>query len=304
MTKLKDMTRLAGLNAGAEIMARTMRVGDIKIHPELSGIFTINEAVLASIVKSMKENGYDRSQSVVLWKGENCVVDGHTRLTAAREAGIAEIPVTEREFGSLEEAIGYAFKRQADRRNLTQPEIFQAAIRLNIKDHRDGSGRSGELLAKELNVPVSAITRARTVAARASEEDIAAVRKGELSINQAYQKVRKPAKPSAAPPETEGYEEPGDGGITDPLEGEGSAGDGGETEEPTEERTPDYSELGDSSSVKFLRSAVILLGEKQELPAADLLINHFLRKGKRELFLKILPRDLRDVIERHKEGAV
>jgi ParB family chromosome partitioning protein len=266
MAKQKDKT---GPDAGEESAARTMRVKDIKTRPELSGIFTVNETVLASVVKSMKEKGYDRSQPVVLWKGRNCVVDGHTRLKAAREAGIAAIPVVEREFGSLEEAVEYAFKRQAERRNLTQPEIFLAAIRLKIKDHRDGSGRSGELLAKELNVPASTIRRARTIAVRASEEDIEAVRTGELSINQAYQKVQKTTKPAADSPAR---------------------------------KAGDYSETGDSISVKFLRPAVILLGEEQEARAAGLLIKRFLRKGQREPFLNMLPRKVRDIIEQAEGG--
>jgi hypothetical protein len=43
------------------------------------------------------------------------VVDGRSRLQAAREAGIPEIPVEEKEFTALEEAKLYASRRQAER---------------------------------------------------------------------------------------------------------------------------------------------------------------------------------------------
>jgi hypothetical protein len=66
-------------------------------------MFAIREETLASVIASMKESGYDKSQPLVLWKGKGVVVDGHTRLQAAREAGIAEVPVEEKEFASLED---------------------------------------------------------------------------------------------------------------------------------------------------------------------------------------------------------
>jgi ParB family chromosome partitioning protein len=99
-------------NTGASVVARMKRVSEIQTDPQLAGMFTINAEILASIVKSMKELGYDKSQPLVLWKGKGVVVDGHTRLQAAREAGIPEIPVEEKEFAALEEAKLYAYRRR------------------------------------------------------------------------------------------------------------------------------------------------------------------------------------------------
>jgi ParB family chromosome partitioning protein len=191
---LKIKTQITGLNAGAEVMARIMRPQDIKLHPELSTIFSIDENLVHSIAESMREHGFDKSQPLVIWKGQDCVVDGHTRLKSSLEAQLDEVFVVDREFDTLEDAIEYAYERQAKRRNLTQAEIYQAATRLNIKGHHDGKGRSVELLADDLGVSPSTVKHARTVAAKGSEEDIAAVKKGDMSINKAYQKVRQTDK--------------------------------------------------------------------------------------------------------------
>jgi ParB family chromosome partitioning protein len=315
MAKLTDLAKKAGLNAGAEIMAKMMKSQDIRLHPELSTVFTIKDDLVAAIARSMRDTGYDKSQPLVLWKGQGYVVDGHTRLKAALEAEIPEVPVVEKDFETLEDALRYTFSRQAERRNLTQAEIFQAATRLDLKESRDGSGRSGESLAKDLGVSESTIIHARTIAARGAGEDIEAVKKGELSINQAYQKVRQKKDGSLAlhpsPVMDTVLEETG-GTIgpdipTETGEAPGPEADIFSGEEPIpepSEHLPDYPEIGDSSTIRFLRSSVILLSENGELPAANLLINHFLKKGKRDMFLKIVPPQARERIKDYQSEGI
>jgi ParB-like chromosome segregation protein Spo0J len=191
------MARAAGLTAGAEVMAKTMRPQDIAVNPELD-IFEIDGALIEDITQSIREKGYDISQPLVLWKGQGCVVDGRSRLKAALAAELPEIPVVEREFENLEAAVKYAFRRQAERRNLTQGEILEASIRLGIKDYRDGKGRSGEWLARSLGVSESTIKRSRAVAKHGSEEDHKAIKKGEKTINQVYQGLRQKNKKDEA----------------------------------------------------------------------------------------------------------
>jgi ParB family chromosome partitioning protein len=179
----------AGATAGGTVL-RMMRTTDIQTDPELASLFHINEETLEEITQSMKESGYDRAEPLVLWRGRNTVVDGHTRLQAALAAGIFEVPVEEKSFEDMNEAQWYAFRRQADRRNLTQAEIYKAATELQAKLSRDGTGRAAELLAKRLNVSASTLEHARVVEARADEQTIAAVKSGDMSINQAYRQVR------------------------------------------------------------------------------------------------------------------
>jgi ParB family chromosome partitioning protein len=205
MGRLADSIGNAGMNAGASVVARLKRVTEIKTDPRLGGMFAIDGEILASIITSMRESGYDKSQPVVLWKGKDVVVDGHTRLEAAREAGIMEIPAEEKEFNSIEEAKLYAYKRQAERRNLSPSEILTAAAELRNKDSRDGSGRSSEILARELGVSPSTVKHARAVAREAPPEIIDGVKKNRISINRAYRMTKgKPDKPVKAEPETDG----------------------------------------------------------------------------------------------------
>jgi ParB family chromosome partitioning protein len=209
MARLTDSIGNAGMNAGATVVARMKRVSEIKTDPCLAGMFTIKAEILASIVKSMRESGYDKSQPLVLWKGKGVVVDGHTRLQAALEAGISEIPVEEKEFAALEDAKLYAYRRQAERRNLSPAEILAAATTLQNKDSRDGTGRASEILAKTLGVSPSTVKHAQTVAHEASPEIIDEVKRNNMTIDKAYRLTKgKPDKPTVSKLET-GKELPG-----------------------------------------------------------------------------------------------
>jgi hypothetical protein len=137
------------------------------------------------------------------------VVDGHTRLQAALEAGIPEIPVEEKEFAALEDAKLYAYRRQAERRNLTPAEILAAAMELQPKVSRDGTGRSSEILAKNLGVSPSTVKHAQAVAQEAPPEIIDEVKNNRMTINKAYRLAKgKPDKPAKAKPERD-REKPG-----------------------------------------------------------------------------------------------
>jgi len=181
---------VAGLRSGCSY--EMMKLSEIVIREDFSSLFLIQEPVLKKITNSMLENGYDRSQPVTLWEYEKklILVDGHTRVKAAERAGLNEIPVMIMHFNSIEDAKHYAFARQSQRRNLTQKEIFLAAVNIFEKESRDGSGRSVEKLSKEIGVSASTLVHAKTVANRGSEKDINAIVNGKATINSIYQKIK------------------------------------------------------------------------------------------------------------------
>jgi hypothetical protein len=167
-------------------------------------------------------------------------------------------------------------------------------------------------------VSESIIKRARTIAARGAEEDIEAVKKGELSINQAYQKVRQKKDDSLtlhpSPVIDTILEETGiDAGPDITTEADESSStdeasgpdmdilSGAEPIRELPEDIPDYSKIGDSSNIRFLRFAVILLSENDEMSAADLLITHFLKKRQRDLFLEVVPSPVRKKISGYQD---
>ena len=51
------------------------------------GLFPVDNKILTAICEHMLENGYDESQPIIIWKGKKIVVDGHTRLLAAKNVG-------------------------------------------------------------------------------------------------------------------------------------------------------------------------------------------------------------------------
>lgn len=220
MAKLITNTNTALMGTGMNVLAKLVPVAEIKTIPELSEIFQRQEKVLEDIKKSMQEDGFHKEEPIVIAKLPDGTVlgvaDGNTRLMVAKEIGMDEVPVVYKTFDSLEDAIQYAKDRQFHRRNLTQAEIYAYANNLEAVEDKNGEGRATERLAEELGISASTIEHARTVENRADEETKEKVKNNEMSINQAYQKVRK----SKAKEETEEEYEPSDfdDDISDALE--------------------------------------------------------------------------------------
>lgn len=196
MAKLRTNTNTALIGTGMNVLAKLVPVSEIKSIPELSEIFQKQDKVVADIKKSMQSDGFHKEEPIVVAKLTDGTVlgvaDGNTRLMVATEIGVDEVPVVYKTFDSLEDAIQYAKDRQLRRRNLSQAEIYNYANNLDAIDGRPGQGRATEQLAKELGVSASTIEHARIVGSRADEETKRKVKKNEMTIHQAYQKVRKP----------------------------------------------------------------------------------------------------------------
>jgi ParB-like chromosome segregation protein Spo0J len=174
---------------------KKVRLDEIIIDPEISKIFDIQVKIKEDILKSILNRGYDPEQPIVLWKGYNILVDGRTRYTAAQEAGLEEIFVYEKDFQSREDAILYAFGRQAIRRNLSGKEIIKAAQMIPDVRRQKGQGRIAEEIAEMLHVSPSTVYQVRKITKEASPEDIKAIENGEASINAVYDKlIKKPDK--------------------------------------------------------------------------------------------------------------
>jgi len=67
----------------------------------------------------MAEWGYDPSQPIIVWDEGQAVIDGHTRIKAAQEAGIADIPVHYKSFDTEDEPLDF-----------TDPEIKMGYMKL------------------------------------------------------------------------------------------------------------------------------------------------------------------------------
>ena len=250
-----------GFNAGKTYYAKPMRISDIVIDPEISAIFSMQDKTLDEIRRKMEKFGYDNSQPVVIIKGENVLVDGHTRLAAARDAGLDEVPAVEMEFESRDEALLYTFERQVLRRNLTGPEILKAARMIPGKA-RSGEGDQAEQMAKRLGISRATVYQARAIIQEGPEEIVQAVENGDMSIKKGYTAIKKPKAEQAE--------------HAAPFA------------EQRQARLPD--------SAQFLKRAVILLVEAGQQEAARLLANHFLKDGEKEGFFGLLPVNARETL--------
>ena len=266
----------AGFNAaGNGYNVKLVKIDDIVIDPEIAGIFTIHDKYKDGIVKQMKEFGFYKEEPVTLWRdnetGRLILVDGRTRFTAAKEAGLKEIPAVERNFESRDDAIMYTLERQALRRNLTSAEIVIAAqTLLSKKKAANGTGRSANMLAELLGIHVSTLYQAEAILREAPEEIIRAVKNGDMSLKKGYKNRKQNSAPTTEKPEVKFL-------------------------------------VNDSQSlpknVEFLRSAVVLLVEANridgaEIDAAVLLINHFLKKNEKRGFYDLLPEAIRTQLPR------
>jgi hypothetical protein len=263
MAKLKTPL-YAGHNAGKNYFAKMMRISDIVVDPEISKIFVINARTLEEIYEKMLSIGFDESQPLVLQKGTNILLDGHTRLQAAIKAGFNEVPIVEKEFESRDDAVMYTFERQSMRRNLTGAEILTVAqvyLRDGRKKH-DGKGRQAELLAKLLNVGVTTLYQAIAIEKNGTEEIKEKVKSGNMSLKQAYNQLNPKADIVF---------------HVNLLVNETV-------------KLPD--------SVRFLKSALEFLAEHDQYHPATLLLNHFLRKNEREAFLELLPEEIKVNLEK------
>jgi hypothetical protein len=176
-----------------------MRLSAIETRFPFDSLFPVHPDILTNIKKDMAEQGYDLSQPIVIWDEQGVVVDGHTRLQAARELGLEDIQIYFKSFKDEDEALAYAIRNQRNRRNLTEPEILRC---IEVLDGRKKAGRPPEKLApnganlekgisaletaKLVGISARKVERARVVLDHAEETVKEAVRGGALSINRAY----------------------------------------------------------------------------------------------------------------------
>lgn len=183
-----------------------MFIEDIKTAPPFRELFPIQDAVLERLVWDMRKNGYDPNQPIVLWDCDRpVVIDGHSRLRAARKAGVFNIPTVRRKFADEAAALQYAIGCQQNRRNMRDADILRCITELKILTKPDCAeekihvlGHSTQTMAALLGISTRKVQRGKAVLRRAPEDVIAAVKAGEITINRAYERL---VKPAASPPD-------------------------------------------------------------------------------------------------------
>ena len=170
-------------------------VWTLKTTEPFCDLFPIRETVLSEIIDDMNENGFDFCHPIVVWN--MTVVDGHTRLRAAVAAGIEMIPIICRSFDDETAALEYAIKAQRNRRNLTDWELLQCLQKLDFrknvgrpeKSSSAPHGKTSDIIAATLGISVTKVEKLRAISDYGTDEIKDAFRRGEYTINGAYEAV-------------------------------------------------------------------------------------------------------------------
>lgn len=187
----------------------TLRPEDLTVRPPFSDLFSIDPRDLAAVTESVRAEGFRRHQPIIAWRAspsELVVIDGHTRLKAAVDAGIAEVPVATLQFPDEDAALLYAYRQQKERRNVSEHTLYEVFKRVDKRKTQDGRpnketvsrdtvshGPSRDETAAKLGVSPSTVSRMRVVhdytektGDTSIEEKLKA---GEVSINGAATQV-------------------------------------------------------------------------------------------------------------------
>lgn len=184
---------------------KTLKIKDIVLIPEFQKLLVMEEDVLEKMKQSMKEEGFKSGHEIHIWKRgkEYILIDGHTRKTAWESLGNKTIPCIIHNFASLEEAKTFAIKEQINRRNLSGQALLDAVANFNFekgKGHTSGEkGKASEIIAKQIGVSTKTVEKTRLVLKEASPEQLEAIKKDEISMNQVYKQIQDKKKPKPEP---------------------------------------------------------------------------------------------------------
>ena len=184
---------------------KTLKIKDIVLIPEFQKLLVMEEDVLEKMKQSMKEEGFKSGHEIHIWKRgkEYILIDGHTRKTAWESLGNKTIPCIIHNFASLEEAKTFAIKEQINRRNLSGQALLDAVVNFNFekgKGHTSGEkGKASEIIAKQIGVSTKTVEKTRVVLKEATPEQLEAIKKDEISMNQVYKQIQDKKKPKPEP---------------------------------------------------------------------------------------------------------
>jgi hypothetical protein len=144
---------------------------EIQLDPEFEHLISPpKEEELATLERELLAEGVCRDPLVV-WKGQNTLLDGHSRHTLCQKHGIP-FQVHEMDFASREEAKDWMMRNQLGRRNLREENVSYLRGKLYESRKRQGqrtdlpsgqnvqkSGTTAAALAEEFHVDEKTIRR-------------------------------------------------------------------------------------------------------------------------------------------------
>ena len=198
ISMVKDTTQKIGEK-------KTLKIKDIVLIPEFQKLLVMEADVLEKMRESMREEGFKPGHEIHIWKRgkEYILIDGHTRKCAWESLGNKTIPCIIHNFADIEEAKTFASKEQINRRNLSGQALLDAVANFNFEKGKGNvvgeKGKASEIIAKQIGVSAKTVEKTRLVLKEASPEQLEAIKKDELSMNQVYKQIQDKKKPKPEP---------------------------------------------------------------------------------------------------------
>lgn len=186
-------------------LSKIIAIEKIEEHEKFKALYSIDENLLNRIADDMKANKFDASQPVHIWLVADddgtehfYLIDGYTRLKAAKIAGLLTVPYFEHHFDSFEEAHRYALHLQTDRRNLDGADLLRNIEELMGSDYiKNLPGNKNAAIGELLGKSEKTIERAKFVETNATEEQLADIESGEKSVNETFNEIKAERKKKA-----------------------------------------------------------------------------------------------------------
>ena len=181
---------------------KMLTIKDIVLIPEFQKLLAMEESVLEKMKESMKNEGFKSGHEIHIWKRdkEYILIDGHTRKCAWESLGNKTIPCIVHHFATLEEAKTYAIQEQVNRRNLSGQALLEAVANFNFEKGKgnginfEEKGKASEIIAKQIGVSSKTVEKTRLVLKEGTPEQLEAIKKDELSMNQVYKQIQEKKK--------------------------------------------------------------------------------------------------------------
>ena len=198
ISMVKDTTQKIGEK-------KTLKIKDIVLIPEFQKLLVMEADVLEKMRESMREEGFKPGHEIHIWKRgkEYILIDGHTRKCEWESLGNKTIPCIIHNFADIEEAKTFAIKEQINRRNLSGQALLDAVANFNFEKGKGNvvgeKGKASEIIAKHIGVSAKTVEKTRLVLKEASPEQLEAIKKDEISMNQVYKQIQDKKKPKPEP---------------------------------------------------------------------------------------------------------
>jgi hypothetical protein len=133
---------------------------------------------------------------IVIWANHhNTLIEGHWRYKLFVKNGLNP-KFLKMKFANREEALAYAVRAQAGRRNIGPGQLAMLLTKhpplaIDLKSTANGGASISEI-AKELGVTKRTVSRARMVRKKAPPATITSVERGEKSLNKAESEIKRP----------------------------------------------------------------------------------------------------------------